>query len=140
MPARTVPSGLRRSLPVLWIVLALACACTREPAPVGTPSAYPAEETLSQAALDTVIRFNQARSGGAERIEVPEEFWAPEIAALEPRGVYWHNNNLVVLSSASGSDTDGFYIYVLISSYMPPDGETMDLQVGQELVRLVVIR
>lgn len=136
-PGQTALSGLLRCAIVLWIALCLGCACAC--GPVSSPPGPVPRDPLIGAALDTVIRFNESRQGSGEILEVHAECWAPEIADLEPRGVYWHNNNLAVVLSEAEAEADGLYLYVPISSYMPPD-ETFELQIGQQVYRLAVIR
>lgn len=59
------------------------------------------------------------------------EFWESEIRNLKPLKVHWHNNNLALVLQNAGSEVDGVYICVPISSYQPRD-KVIQLTVDQE--------
>jgi hypothetical protein len=74
---------------------------------------------FNMAAADMVARFNHSgKKSGFPVAEIPESFWVPEIAQLEPSKVLWHNNNLALVLGDGTDAVDGLYIHVLFSSYM----------------------
>jgi hypothetical protein len=98
-----------------------------------TPPGYDATVTppagLPTAAMETVIAFNQT-DGVRETgpfIDIPPELWHPAIAALQPRRVYWHQNNLAVVLAETDATETGLYIGVPISSYVVQNDDTIQL-------------
>jgi hypothetical protein len=84
---------------------------------------------LTMAAMETVVAFNQTdgvRASGPF-IEIPPELWHPAIAALQPRRVYWHQDNLAVVLTETDATETGLYIGVPISSYAVQNDDTIQL-------------
>ena len=124
---------IRFLIATVLIAILLVCGCSAEQSSTEEPHEHLSDEGLTDAAMDTVIRFNES---GMRRTtpaaEIPKEFWAPEIEALEPLRVYWHNNNLAIVLRDSSAEVDGMYVCVPISSYSPGSDDTIQLTFGQE--------
>jgi hypothetical protein len=106
----------------------LATACSVEK----TPEKAVLDLGFIGAAMETVVQYNHSSvKGTIPYDEIPKEFWAPEIEALNALKVYWHNNNLAIVLPGSGDEAHGIYVYVPISSYMPM-GDIIELTFGQE--------
>jgi len=132
---------IRFLIVTMLIAILLVCGCSAEQPSTEESHEHLLDEGLTDAAMDTVIRFNES---GMRRTtpatEIPQEFWAPEIEALKPRKVYWHNNNLAIVLRDSSGEVDGMYICVPISSYSPGSGDTIQLIFGQETYTFKVKR
>ena len=82
-------------------------------------------EKLLLAAQATHAAFIRSFSAGQEptSTDIPRQFWAKEISALDPLRVYSHRVNIVVVQKESDSVEEGTYICPLISSYYPMNGQ-----------------
>jgi len=124
-------------LSVVMIVMLLACGCAAQDS-LPEASDEVSMEEITYAALDTVLSFSKSETRGTSSPpEIPEAFWAPEIAELEPLKVYLHQNNLAVLLDDADGECNGLYIYVPISSYFPSD-DTIQVAVGEASYRFDV--
>jgi len=111
---------------IIWNVESEPQQPTATPTPLGY-DATPNPAELTAAALETVVAFNQTdaiRKTGPF-LEIPPELWAAPIAQLNPRRVYWHQNNLAVVLAETGATETGLYIGVPISSYAIQDDDTI---------------
>jgi hypothetical protein len=127
---------MKERLPTAVALAVLATCCAREPAAEGS-SVNPFAEGLRGAALDTVTSFNASGTrSGTPLAEIPERFWAPEIAELDPVKVLWRSNNLAMVLRDPGNDADGFYVCVPFSSYYVADGDVIQLTFQGETYRL----
>ena len=118
---------------IQWIVtlsavamLAMGCAGGEESAAGPEEEGWtpPYVTGLSGAGLATHAAWVRAVNAGAvdPSEDIPEQYWADEIAALRPVRVYQHRANLVVVQQVTDGVEEGKYISLMISSYLPMQG------------------
>ena len=107
-------------------ILAMGCAGSEESAagPEDEGWTPPYVTGLSGAGMATNTAWMRAVNAGAvdHSEDIPEQYWADEIAALRPVRVYQHRTNLVVVQRVTDGVEEGKYIPLVGSSYLPMQG------------------
>ncbi len=84
---------------------------------------------LPAAAHETYVNYNRAYQAGkvtvqreGDEVQLPSNYWADPIMALNPLKVYMHRMNIVVVLQFNGKIEEGKYILLPITSYLPTNG------------------
>ena len=77
---------------------------------------------LVQAAIDTQSAFNRTGLNRTTGHLIPRECWASDIRRLNPRRIYTHYLNTVVVLAEKSDLEQGLYLYNPISSYALSEG------------------
>jgi len=82
-------------------------------------------DNLAIAALQTHNQYIKAVNSGQQEPseEIPKKYWTDEIKRLNPIKVYTHRINIVAVQKATANRQDGLYICIMISSYLPQNGD-----------------
>lgn len=83
------------------------------------------DSPLQKAAAETSSAYYTAVREGLESLseEIPQKFWSEELRSLNPIRVYTHRVNVVIVQEENAEKENGRYVYILISSYLPRDGD-----------------
>ena len=82
-------------------------------------------DVLGAEAFGTHACYVKMRKAGETQAsnEIPRSCWTEGIRALRPLRVYLHRVNVVVVQKVSDGVEEGKYINIVISSYLPQNGD-----------------
>ena len=110
---------------MLLLLPTLAVSQERKPSKTEIPSSA----GLPEAAHETYVNYNRSYQAGkvtvqrvGNEIQIPSNYWADPIRALNPLKVYMHRINIVVVLRLHDDIEEGKYILLPISSYLPMNG------------------
>lgn len=97
----------------------------------------PSPEDLQKAAIETSNIYSKAvkKSSATNSNYIPEKCWTEEIKSLKPIRVYMHGANTVIVLQETAVSESGIYVYNLLSSHIPIDGdnESTFYTIGQDI-------